>query len=57
MARAHTKCKECGDILWFDDNDPVPQEVVCPCGETKLREDGPKGQFRKLTAKEAKALA
>jgi DNA-directed RNA polymerase subunit RPC12/RpoP len=52
MARKHTKCADCGDVLWFRDNDPVPQRVVCPCGSTKLTEDGSSGSAVDLTASE-----
>lgn len=52
MARAHTKCADCGDVLWFQDIDPVPQRVLCPCGATKLTEDGPEGSFEDLTQEE-----
>ncbi len=56
MARAHTKCTDCKDIMWFQDNDPVPQSVLCPCGHTKLTEDGPSGAFTALTQKEIDAI-
>lgn len=56
MARAYTKCSECGDILWFDDNDVVPQAVQCPCGATLLTEEGPVGSFTDLTEEEIASL-
>ncbi len=52
MARKHTKCTNCNDIMWFQDKDPVPQTVVCPCGQTKLTEDGYEGKGTSLTQKE-----
>jgi DNA-directed RNA polymerase subunit RPC12/RpoP len=52
MARAHTKCADCGDVLWFRDSDPEGQRVVCPCGSTNLTEDGSEGNFVALTAGE-----
>lgn len=56
MARAHTKCTRCGDIIWFDDGDLAPQAVVCPCGATKLTESGPEGEFTALTQEEIDSL-
>lgn len=56
MARAHTKCSMCNDILWFGDNDPVPQDVICPCGTTQLTEDGPQGSHIDLTEEEIAEL-
>jgi DNA-directed RNA polymerase subunit RPC12/RpoP len=56
MARAATKCADCGDMLWFRDVDPEPQRVVCPCGSTKLTEDGPVGNFEIPEQSEIDAL-
>lgn len=56
MARAWTKCADCGDIMWFGDNDSPPQAVVCPCGCCKLTEDGPEGNYEELTTEEVEAL-
>lgn len=56
MARAHTKCTRCEDIIWFDDGDLAPQAVVCPCGATKLTESGPEGEFTALTQEEIDSL-
>lgn len=52
MARAHTKCASCGDLLWFRDIDPVPQDVLCKCLKTELTEDGAAGDHQALTAEE-----
>ncbi len=43
MVRAYSKCGTCNDLLWFSDNDQMPQEVVCTCTETVLTEDGATG--------------
>ncbi len=57
MARAYTKCAGCGDIMWFGDQDPIPQAVCCPCGATKLTEDGPEGNYTTLTQEEIDNLS
>lgn len=56
MARASTKCADCGDILYFDSIHPPPQAVQCPCNATRLTEDGPVGNFTQLTQEEEDAL-
>lgn len=56
MARAYTKCKDCNDIMWFGDNDQVPQRVVCPCHSTRLTEEGPEGNYMELTQEEINSL-
>lgn len=56
MARKATRCSNCGDVIWFSVSDPVPQEVVCTCGETVLKESGPSGPFENLTDAEVEAL-
>jgi len=43
-------------VIWFSVSDPVPQEVVCTCGETVLKESGPSGPFENLTDAEVEAL-
>lgn len=56
MARAHTKCSACGDLLWFGDDEPVPQAVQCACAGTRLTEDGPEGNSTDLTQDEIDSL-
>ena len=56
MARAHTKCNSCEDIMWFGSNDTPPQTVICPCGATKLTEGGAEGNYVNLTQEEIDAL-
>lgn len=43
--RAITRCSGCQDLLWFDNNDPAPQSVICGCTGTLLTEDGPEGSW------------
>lgn len=38
--------------MWFQDIDPIPQKVICPCGSTTLTEDGAEGNFEDLTQEE-----
>jgi len=52
MARAYSKCGTCNDLLWFRDNDVVPQTVRCSCSETELNEDGATGNPVAPTAEE-----
>jgi len=56
MARAYTKCSECENIMWFRDQDVVPQIVICPCHKTKLTEEGPEGEYEDLTQEEIDAI-
>ena len=56
MARAYTKCLDCEDLLWFDDNSTVPQDVLCSCCNTELTEEGPIGNFTTLTEEEINNL-
>lgn len=56
MARAYTKCSECGDLIWFGDNDRPPQAVQCKCNKTRLDESGPSGSFTSLTQEEIDSL-
>lgn len=52
MARAYTKCEDCNGVLWFGEDDPIPQAVICDCGSTSLKEDGPEGNYVALTQEE-----
>jgi hypothetical protein len=56
MVRKATKCGDCGDILWFRSIDELGQTVICPCGSTKLTEDGPEGNFTTPSAEETEGL-
>jgi len=56
MARLHTKCAECLDLLWFGDNDEPDQSVICICGGTRLLESGAEGNFTNLNQQEIDSL-
>lgn len=56
MARLATKCGDCGDLMWFRDEDAFGQSVVCPCGSTMLDEGGASGNPVEPTPQELEGL-